>query len=173
MGQETTVTGETPCPCGKGAFVTTRTEFDNGYSSDLVATYLTCAVCLEAGKEKAAANSKLWSRRQDLKRIIRRDYYLPVVERLIALARANEHPRAKRRGWHAALSPWANELRLPPADGTWKLDTFLRDNVNFRNVVALARGLALNGGLDAYLAELDELDVKLGYQLGSWMTTSI
>jgi hypothetical protein len=36
MGQETTVTGETPCPCGKGSFVTTRTEFDNGYSSDLV-----------------------------------------------------------------------------------------------------------------------------------------
>jgi hypothetical protein len=64
-------------------------------------------------------------------------------------------------------------LRLPPADGTWKLDTFVRDSVNFANVAVLARGLALDGGLDAHLAELNDLDVKLGYPPGSWMATPI
>jgi hypothetical protein len=171
MGQETTVTGERPCPCGKGSIVTTLTEFDNGYSGDMVSTHMACPVCHAAAVEKAAASAKLWVRQQDLKKIIHRDYCLPVVARLIALARANERPGAKRKGWHAALSPWADALKLPPADGTWKLETFVRDNVKFANVAAIANDLGLAAGLDAHFAELAELDVRLGYPRGCWMST--
>lgn len=171
MGQETTVTGERPCPCGKGSIVTERTEFDNGYSGDIVGTRIACPVCHAAAEENAAASAKMWARQQDLKRIIHRDYCLPVVARLIALARANERPRAKRKGWHAALSPWANALKLPPAHGMWKLETFVRDNVKFANVAAIANDLGLAAGLEAHFAELAELDVRLGRPRGRWMST--
>lgn len=170
MGQETTVTGERPCPCGKGSIITTRTEFDNGYSADMISTHIACSACHAAAVEKAAAGAKLWARQQDLKKIIRRDYCLPVVARLIALARSNERRGAKRKGWHDALSPWADALKLPPADGTWKLDTFVRDNVTFANVAAIARDLGLAVGLEAHVAELADLDVKLGHPVGGWMS---
>lgn len=65
----------------------------------------------------------------------------------------------------------ADALKLPPADGTWKLETFVRDNVKFANVAAIANDLGLAAGHDAHFAELAELDVSLGYPRGRWMST--
>lgn len=180
MGHETTRTG-VPCPCGQGLIITSRTEYDNGWSGDTVETRLDCGTCLKtyaldtspfrfqhgpgiplAVLAETIPYSKLWTRYGEIKATIDRDYRRPVVAALVARARANEGRRGgKRKAWHEALAPWATELNLPSPGATWMLDTFIRDHVNPANVAALAAGLGLNAGLEALLKELAELDVKL------------
>lgn len=181
MGHETTQTG-VPCPCGRGLIITSRTEYDNGWSSDTVSTWLDCGTCsktyaLDRGPFRPAdldgpgiplavlaqtiPYGKLWDRFHEIKAIIDRDYCRPVIAALVARARANEGRAGKRKAWHEALAPWATALNLPSPGTTWMLDTFIRDHVNQTNVAALAAGLGLNAGLDALFNELAELRVKL------------
>jgi hypothetical protein len=179
MGHETTETS-VPCPCGQGLIITSRTEYDNGWSRDDVSTRLDCGICsqtyaLYTGYVSVAdgpgiplevlaettPHRNLWTRYSEIKAIIDREYCRPVVAALVARARANEGRGGKRKAWHEALAPFATALSLPPLGATWMLDTFIRDHVNQRNVAALAEGLGLNAGLDALLEERAALDVKL------------
>lgn len=183
MGHETTETG-VPCPCGQGLIVTSRTEYDNGWSTDDVSTRLDCGTCsktyaLWGGFLRAAGPDvdgpgiplavlaetipydNLWTRYGEIRKIIDRDYCRPVVAALIARARANEGGGGKRKAWLEALAPWATVLGLPAPGVPWMLDTFIRDHVNQENVAELATGLGLNAGLDALFQERAELDVKL------------
>lgn len=179
MGHETTETG-VPCPCGRGLIITSRTEYDNGWSRDDVSTRLACGDCSKtyalyngpvslidgpgiplAVLAETIPHGQLWTRYFEIKKIIDRDYCGPVVLALVARARANEGSGGKRNGWREALAPWASALNLPPPDATWMLDTFIRDHVNQTNIAALAPGLGLGAGLDELFRELAELDVKL------------
>jgi hypothetical protein len=160
--------------------VTSRTEYDNGWSRDDVSTRLECGTCsqtyaLHSGYVSGADGpgialdvlaetipyGNLWRRHGELDAIIDRQYCRPVVEALVARARANEGRGGKRKAWHEALAPWASALNLPAPGTAWTLDTFIRDHVNRANVVALAAGLGLDAGLDAILKERAELNVKL------------
>ena len=163
--------------------ITSRTEYDNGWSSDTVETRLDCGTCsktyaLDRGPFSAAdvadgpgyrlavlaetiPHDKLWTRYHEIKALIDRDYCRPVAAALVARARANEGRGSKRKAWHEALAPWATALSLPSPDATWMLDAFIRDHVNPTNVAELAAGLGLDAGLDALFKELAELDVKL------------
>ena len=166
------------CPCGHGAITTERTEYDNRWSRDAINNRIECRTCASKYEfdyyrapdapgyalmliAEAEALGKCWKRRKDLQELIQRDYCLPVIERLIGLARANERRGGKRKAWHTELSRWADALKLPPADGTWMLESFVNAHINLTNVAGIASDLGLAPGLDGHFAQLAELDEAL------------
>jgi hypothetical protein len=110
---------------------------------------------------RAKAYGQLWDKREELRKLIERDYCRPVIDRLIALARENEVRGRKRKAWHAALSRWADTLQLSPVGAAWGLETFIPAHLKIGNVAGIAIDLGLAAGLDAHLAELARLDDAL------------
>lgn len=176
---ERSVEHEVRCPCGQGSIIIERIEYNKMYVPDDIVTSIACRVCDERYslhqmrpgtgglRLTLKAETRAWHQRLDrldeLRQGFRRGYVEPVVNRLIAIARAAEKgTRGKRKAWHAALQPWAMALDLPAAEEITRLDTFVSERVGENNVAALAAALGLNAGLAEKLEELRAAEQAVG-----------